>query len=178
MCRRNPTSWDSLRPDRAPVNRAAGVCHFTCRRKRPRAPHADAPASMNADRRGRPTDAGNRLCQRPSGEAEIWLRPQYGFGVSAQPQSKRRHFTSTRPSVAGSRSISGVGHRRTGSVRQRESKAVTLVTQSDSSELHDFRPWSPDKPVAPPSPIPSRAGFPERSRNLRTLKRRTPRRDR
>ena len=78
-----------------------------------------------------------------SGEDEIWLRPQDGSGEARQLTSASDTYKYAPSWSPDSKHLAwGDKNNRLQFVTV-ESKAVTLVTQSDSMEIHDFA-WSPD----------------------------------
>jgi len=78
-----------------------------------------------------------------SGEDEIWLRPQDGSGEARQLTSNADTYKYAPLWSPDSKHLAWGDKKNRLQFVTVESKAVTPVTQSDSSELHDFA-WSPD----------------------------------
>jgi tricorn protease len=78
-----------------------------------------------------------------SGEDEIWLRPQDGSGEARQLTSNADTYKYAPLWSPDSKHLAWGDKKNRLQFVTLESKAVTLVTQSDSSEIHDFA-WSPD----------------------------------
>lgn len=78
-----------------------------------------------------------------SGEDEIWLRPQDGSGEPRQLTSGSDTYKYAPRWSPDSRHLAWGDKKNRLQFVSVASKIVTLVTQSDSSEIHDFA-WSPD----------------------------------